>query len=109
MSSPLSLEHLAEIRDGARRMVEHTRAHEGDLNHLVETAEGVARHATALAAPTADDTHADGLSRLCFAQARLSTGNGSIPPPLERWFDAIVSKPSPPDVVVAAVQHAVNL
>jgi CheY-like chemotaxis protein len=36
------------------------------------------------------------------------TGNGSIPTPLERWFVAIVSKPSPPDVVLAAVQHAVR-
>jgi two-component system, cell cycle response regulator DivK len=37
------------------------------------------------------------------------TGNGSIPPPLERWFVAVVSKPSPPDMVLAAVQNAVNL
>jgi CheY-like chemotaxis protein len=37
------------------------------------------------------------------------TANGSIPPPLERWFVAIVSKPSPPDVALAAVQHAVSL
>jgi CheY-like chemotaxis protein len=37
------------------------------------------------------------------------TGNGSIPPPLERWFVAIVSKPSPPDVVLAAVQNAVSM
>jgi CheY-like chemotaxis protein len=37
------------------------------------------------------------------------TGNGAIPPPLERWFAAIVSKPSPPDVVLAAVQNAVSL
>jgi CheY-like chemotaxis protein len=37
------------------------------------------------------------------------TGNGAIPPPLERWFVAIVSKPSPPDVVLAAVQNAVSL
>jgi CheY-like chemotaxis protein len=37
------------------------------------------------------------------------TGNASIPPPLERWFVAIVSKPSPPDVVLAAVQNAVSL
>jgi hypothetical protein len=49
MSSPYSLEHLADIRDGARRMVERTRAHEGDLNDLVDLAEGVARHASALA------------------------------------------------------------
>jgi two-component system cell cycle response regulator DivK len=37
------------------------------------------------------------------------TGNGSIPPLLERWFVAIVSKPSPPDVVLAAVQNAVSV
>jgi CheY-like chemotaxis protein len=229
MSSPFSFEHLADIRQGARRMVERSRAHEGDLNQLVDTAEGVARHATALAALTRTDTDADGLSRLCADQARLSvenaaatvracvsarerhveahrlystidnghsgerlpraaavlvvddvedvrdlvalvlrnagfvvrtavngleglltayemrpdvivmdltmpvlngleatrlikateatresrviayTGNGSIPPPLERWFVAIVAKPSPPDVVLAAVQHAVSL
>lgn len=48
MSSPFSFEHLADIRDGARRMVERTRAHEGDLNQPVETPEGVARHSAAL-------------------------------------------------------------
>jgi two-component system, cell cycle response regulator DivK len=233
MSSPFSFEYLADIRDGARRMVERSRAHEGDLNQLVETAEGVARHAAALALALARaDTNTDGLSRLCSDQARLSvanagatvracvgareqhgeahrlystidsgpapsdemlashaaavlvvddvedvrdlvalvlrnagfvvrtavngleglltayemrpdvivmdltmpvlsgleatrllksteatrqsrviayTGNGSIPPPLERWFVAVVSKPSPPDMVLAAVQNAVNL
>jgi CheY-like chemotaxis protein len=232
MSTPFSFEHLAGIREGARRLVERSRAHEGDLNQLVDTAEGVARHATALAALTPADCDADGLSRLCAAQARLSvenaaatvracvsargqlveadrlystidsgpahsdevlasraaavlvvddvedvrelvalvlrnagfvvrtavngleglltayemrpdvivmdltmpvlngleatrlikaieatresrviayTGNGSIPPPLERWFVAIVAKPSSPDVVLAAVQHAVSL
>jgi two-component system, cell cycle response regulator DivK len=232
MSSPFSFEYLADIRDGARRMVERSRAHEGDLNQLVETAEGVARHAAALALALARaDTNTDGLSRLCSDQARLSvanagatvracvgareqhgeahrlystidsgpapsdemlashaaavlvvddvedvrdlvalvlrnagfvvrtavngleglltayemrpdvivmdltmpvlsgleatrllksteatrqsrviayTGNGSIPPP-ERWFVAVVSKPSPPDMVLAAVQNAVNL
>jgi CheY-like chemotaxis protein len=232
MSSSFSFEHLAAIRHGARRLVARSRAHEGDLNQLVDTAEGVARHATALAALTPADCDADGLSRLCAAQARLSvenaeatvracvdareqhveayrlyntidsepahsderlashaaavlvvddvedvrdlialvlrnagfvvrtavngleglltaydmrpdvivmdltmpvlngleatrlikatqatresriiayTGDGSIPPPLERWFVAIVSKPSPPDVVLAAVQNAVSL
>jgi CheY-like chemotaxis protein len=232
MSSPSSFEHLADIRDGARRMVERTRAHEGDLHQLVETAEGLSRHAAALAGALAQaDTNTDGLSRLCSDQARLSienaaatvracvgareqhveahrlyrtidhgpddphrivasraaavlvvddvedvrdlvalvlrnagfvvrtavngleglltayemrpdvivmdltmpvlngleatrlikateatresrviayTGNGSIPSPLERWFVAIVSKPSPPDVVLAAVQNAVR-
>jgi CheY-like chemotaxis protein len=230
MSSLFSSEHLADIRDGARRMVARTRAHEGDLDHLVETAEGVARHAAALAAAIARaDTNTDGLSRLCSDQARLSvenaaatvhacvgaraqhveahrlystidnghsgerlpraaavlvvddvedvrdlvalvlrnagfvvrtavnglegllaaydmrpdvivmdltmpvlngleatrlikathatresrviayTGNGSIPTPLARWFVAVVPKPSPPGVVLAAVQDAVNL
>jgi CheY-like chemotaxis protein len=37
------------------------------------------------------------------------TGDSSIPLPLERWFVAVVSKPSPPDIVLAAVQNAVNL
>jgi CheY-like chemotaxis protein len=213
------------------KMVERSRAHEGDLNQLVQTPEGVARHATALAALTRADPNADGLGRLCADQARLSvehasatiracrgargqhvearrlystidngpaathamlasraaavlvvddvedvrdlvalvlrnagfvvrtaangleglltayemrpdvivmdlsmpvlngleatrlikathatresrviayTGTGSIPPPLERWFAAIVSKPSPPNVVLAAVQNAVS-
>ncbi len=233
MSSPFSLEQVADIRLGARGMVERTRAHEGDLNDLVGMAEEVARQATALAAAlTRADADADGLRRLCSDQARLSvehaaatvracvsareqhvearrlyrtvgngpadplamvasrpaavlvvddveevrdlialvlrnagfvvrtaengleglltaydmrpdvivmdltmpvlngleatrlikateatresrviayTGNGSIPPPLERWFVAIVSKPSPPDLVLAAVQNAVGL
>jgi two-component system cell cycle response regulator DivK len=38
------------------------------------------------------------------------TGNASIPELLvERWFVAVVPKPSPPDVVLAAVQHAAGL
>src|SRR5690242_17110469 len=233
MSSPFSFQYLADIRDGARRMVERSRAHEGDLNQLVETAEGVARHAAALALALARaDTNTDGLRRLCSDQARLSvanaaatvracvgareqhgeahrlystidsgpapsdemlashaaavlvvddvedvrdlvalvlrnagfvvrtavngleglltayemrpdvivmdltmpvlsgleatrlikathatresrviayTGNGAIPPPLERWFVAIVSKPSPPDVLLAAVHNAISV
>jgi two-component system, cell cycle response regulator DivK len=36
------------------------------------------------------------------------TGNASIPTRIERWFVAVVSKPSPPDVVLAAVQDAVS-
>jgi hypothetical protein len=77
MSSQFSFEHLADIREGARRMVERSRAHEGDLNQLVETAEGVARDATALAALTRADTDADGLSRRCADQARLSVENAA--------------------------------
>ena len=100
MSSPYSLEHLADIRDGARRMVERTRGHEGDLNDLVDMAEEVARQATRLIKAS----QATRESRVI-----AYTGNGSIPPPLERWFVATVSKPSPPDVVLAAVQNAVSL
>jgi CheY-like chemotaxis protein len=37
------------------------------------------------------------------------TGNDPIPPPLARWFVAVVPKPSAPDVVLAAVQNAVSL
>jgi hypothetical protein len=66
MSSPFSFEHLADIRDGARRMVERTRAPEGDLTQLVETSEAVARHAAALAAALARaETNTGGLSRPC--------------------------------------------
>jgi CheY-like chemotaxis protein len=36
------------------------------------------------------------------------TGNASIPPPLEPWFVAVVTKPSPPDVVLAAVRDAAS-
>jgi len=233
MSTLYPSEHLADIRDGARRMVDRTRAHESDLNDLVDLAQGAARQAAALAmALTRGETNADGLCRLCSDQARLSvenaeatvracinareqhveahrlytridngpehphetvasraaavlvvddledvrdlialvlrnagfvvrtavngleallaayemrpdvivmdltmpvlngleatrlikateatresrviayTGNSSIPPPLERWFVAVLSKPSPPDVVLAAVQNAVNV
>jgi CheY-like chemotaxis protein len=38
------------------------------------------------------------------------TAMGSITDPsVEQWFVAIVPKPSPPDVVLAAVQHAVGM
>jgi CheY-like chemotaxis protein len=231
MSSPFSSEHLAHVRDDARRMLEQTRAHEGDLTQLVETAEGVARQAAGLCVALAGADTAGEISRLCSAQVRRSadnaeatrracrsarrqhvtahrlcstiddpsvdaatgaprapvvlvvddtqdlrdllafilqdagfvvrtaanglealltayemrpdvivmdltmpvlggieatrlikatavtreskviahTGNGSIAPSVERWFVAIVSKPSPPEVVLAAVQNAVSL
>jgi two-component system cell cycle response regulator DivK len=233
MSSSFSSEHLADIRAGARRMLERTLAHQGDLNELVESAEGVARQAATLTvALNVTDVNADALCRLCLDQARLSienaaatvracagareqhieahrlcstvdkgpygpltaaasraaavlvvddaddvrnlvalflrdagfvvrtavngleglliayemrpdvivmdltmpvlngleatrlikatratresriiayTGDDSIPPPLQRCFVAIVSKPSPPDIVLAAVQNAVRL
>jgi CheY-like chemotaxis protein len=232
MSSPSSSQHLADIRDGARRLLDRTRAHERDLDELVETTQGVAREAAALRrALTTGDTTADALHRLCADQSRRTvenaaatvracvgardqridaqrlystiddgpsgplglaasrtaavlvvddaddvrdlvalflrdagfvvrtaanglegllaayemrpdvivmdltmpvlngleatrliratqatrdsriiayTGNDSIPPPLDRWFAAVLSKPSPPDVVLAAVQNAVS-
>jgi two-component system, cell cycle response regulator DivK len=37
------------------------------------------------------------------------TGNGSIPPPLAQWFVAVLPKPSPPDVVLAAVRDAARV
>jgi two-component system, cell cycle response regulator DivK len=37
------------------------------------------------------------------------TGNGSISPPSDRWFVAVVPKPSPPNAVLEAVQHACRL
>ena len=76
MSSLVSSEHLADIRDGARRMVEQTRVHEGDLTELVETAGGVARQATALAVVVARvDASAGELTQLCSDQVRRSTDN----------------------------------
>ena len=233
MPSRFSLEHFADIRDGARRMVERTRVHEGDLTGLVDKANDVARQATSMAvALSRSDADADKLCRLSSEQARLSvehaeatvracasareqcveanrlyttidnepadahemaapgaaavlvvddveevreliawvlrdagflvrtaangleglltayemrpdvivmdlsmpvlngleatrlikatqatreskiiahTGNASVPRSLERWFVDIMSKPSPPDVMVAAVRHAVTL
>jgi len=233
MSSPFSSAHLAGIRDNARRMVERTRTHEGDLNELVKTSEAAATQAAAVFGALARaDNDAGELHQLCSAQVRRSvenaeatvrarvsareqhvtarhlystiddgseqphemaasgaaavlvvddaedirdlvalllrgagfvvrtavngleglltayemrpdvivmdltmpvldgieatrllksteatrqsrviayTGDSSIPLPLERWFVAVVSKPSPPDIVLAAVQNAVNL
>jgi CheY-like chemotaxis protein len=115
-------------------MAERTRALERDLDHLVDTAGRIARRAAALAARTrAADTNPDELRGLCSDQARRSvlgleatrlikateatrdsrviacTANDSMPSPLEGWFVAVLSKPSPPDRVLAAVQSAVSL
>jgi two-component system, cell cycle response regulator DivK len=232
MSNPFSSEHLGYIRDDLRRLVDRTRDHEDDLNGLVQTAEGVAHHASALGVALGrPNMDADDVQRLCAAHVRRSvenaeatvracvsareqhvrahrlytsidesgdseemvaprtpavlvvddveevrelvasalqnagfvvrtaanglealltayemkpavivmdltmpvldgieatrlikateaireskviayTGNGSIPAPLKRWFVAVVSKPSTPDVVLAAVQSAVSL
>jgi CheY-like chemotaxis protein len=197
MSSPFSFEHLADIRQGARRMVERSRAHEGDLNQLVDTVENAAatvracvsargqlveadrlystidsgpahsdevlasRPAAVLVVDDIEDvrelvalvlrdagfvvrTAVNGLEGLLAAyemrpdvivmdltmpvlngleatrlikathatrESRVIayTGDGAIPPPLERWFVAILSKPSPLDIMLAAVQNAVSL
>jgi hypothetical protein len=66
MSSPSSPEYLADIRDGARRMVERTRTHQNQLNDLVNTADDVAHRAAALSAAFArPDIDAGELYRLC--------------------------------------------
>ena len=91
MSTPFSSEQLAGIRDDVRHMVERTRDHERHLSGLVHTSEDVAGQATR------------------ESKVIAYTGNGSIPPPLARWFVAIVPKPSPPDVVLAAVQNAASV
>src|SRR5690349_18002253 len=76
MSTPLSSEHLEDIRGSARRMVERARAHEGDLHDLVKTAEGVARQASVLAVALArSDVNEDELSRVCSAHVRRSADN----------------------------------
>jgi hypothetical protein len=74
MSIPVPFEYPADFRETARRMVARTRAHEGHLNQLVETADGVERYAAAL---TRADTTADGFSSLCADQARLSVENAA--------------------------------
>ena len=62
MSRPFSSESLAVIGDGARRMVERTRAHHDDLNELVQTAEGVV-HPTRFGNPERSPTPATARSR----------------------------------------------
>jgi CheY-like chemotaxis protein len=73
MSRPLSFEHLACIHDDARHLMERTRDHEGRLNRLVRTAEGVARQATALSVALARaEIDPNELQRLCSDQVRRS-------------------------------------
>ena len=54
MSIAISLEHLACIRDDARRIVEYARSHEDHLNSLIRTTERAVRHATELSRAFAD-------------------------------------------------------
>jgi hypothetical protein len=76
MSSPFSSEHFARIRHDARGMVERTRDHEGRLNALVQTAEGVARHATVLSEALARiDVDGHEIEHLCVEQVRRSAEN----------------------------------
>ena len=73
MSSPMSPEQLARIRDHARRMVKRTGEHEHDLNVLVGTAEGMVEQAAALSvAFAATDSDAGDVERLCSVHVRRS-------------------------------------
>ncbi len=54
MSIPVFPEHLACIRDDARRIVEYARNHEDHLNALIRTTERAVRHATELSRAFAD-------------------------------------------------------
>jgi hypothetical protein len=49
MSSPFSLEHVADVRDVAGRIVERTRAHEDHARPRVKTAESTVVLASARA------------------------------------------------------------
>lgn len=78
MSRPLSLQHVANLRDDAHGMVERTRAHEGDLSGLVETAQRVAHQATALSAALGrPDSDAGELQELCFDHVRRTAENAA--------------------------------
>ena len=73
MSSPMSPEQLARMRDHARRMVKRTGEHEHDLNVLVGTAEGMVEQAAALSvAFAATDSDAGDVERLCSVHVRRS-------------------------------------
>ena len=54
MSIPYFPEHLACIRDDARRIVERARNHEDHLNGLIRTTERAVRQATELSQASAD-------------------------------------------------------
>jgi CheY-like chemotaxis protein len=76
MSIPPFPEHLACIRDDARRMVECARSHQDDLNGLLRTAERAIRQATELSrAFTEADLSATQLQRLCSDQLSESVEN----------------------------------
>jgi CheY-like chemotaxis protein len=73
MSSPMSREQLARIRDHARRTVKRTGEHEHDLNVLAGTAEGMVEQAAALSvAFAATDSDAGDVERLCSVHVRRS-------------------------------------
>jgi hypothetical protein len=78
MSSPFSPQHFAALLDGAQRMLERARAHESDLNGLVETAQRVARQATTLsAAASRADCDAGELQRLWSDHVHRSAENAA--------------------------------
>jgi two-component system cell cycle response regulator DivK len=76
MSIPLFPEHLACIRDDARRIVESTRNHENNLNGLIRTAERAVRQATELSQAFVDgDINAREFRRMCSDQLSKSVEN----------------------------------
>lgn len=76
MSIPHSAEHLACIRDDARRIVDRARNHEDHLNGLIRTTERAVRQATELSQASADgDINALEMRRLCSDQLSSSVKN----------------------------------
>jgi len=76
MSIPFLPEHLACIRDDARRIVERARNHEDHLNGLIRTTERAIRQATELSQATSDrDINALEIRRLCSDQLSSSVEN----------------------------------
>ena len=76
MSIPHLSEHLACIRDDARRIVERARNHEDRLNGLIRTTEHTVRQATELSRASADgDINPLEMRRLCSDQLSASVEN----------------------------------
>ena len=84
MSMQFSPEDIARIRDDVRLLIRRADVHEESLEGLVR-----ATDIEVIIAHTADPTLAD--------------------PVIQRLFLAVLPKPSPPDVVLTAVQSVASL